>query len=192
MVMVMLALAGSVLVGNDFQFGSLPFYLSKPLSSWHYLLGKCLAVAVFVNLMTTLPALVLFVQYGVLNRSEPGRPAWDYFVQNRRSAGRHPRLRPAADRVPEPDPAGGGQLAAADGAAHHGLDDPFHLLALAGRRPGGRAALRCPLAAARPVERHVPGGQLLFRHPAGPGVARTGSQRCTKRPWSWEACASHA
>ena len=66
MVMVVLALAGTYLVGNDFQFGSLPFYLSKPLNPWHYLLGKCLAVGTFVNMMTTLPALVLFVQYRTL------------------------------------------------------------------------------------------------------------------------------
>jgi ABC-type transport system involved in multi-copper enzyme maturation permease subunit len=69
-VMVVLALAGSIFVGNDFQFGSLPFYLSKPLSSKHYLLGKCLAVAVFVNMMTTLPAAALFVQYGLLTSEE--------------------------------------------------------------------------------------------------------------------------
>ncbi len=74
MVMVVLAMAGSILVGNDFHYGSLPFYLSKPLGRWHYLFGKCLAVAVFVNLMTTVPALVLFVQYGFLN-------SWDYFVE---------------------------------------------------------------------------------------------------------------
>jgi ABC-type transport system involved in multi-copper enzyme maturation permease subunit len=66
MVMIVLALAGTIIVGNDFQFGSLPFYLSKPLSPWHYLLGKCLAVAVFVNMVTTLPALVLFFQYRAL------------------------------------------------------------------------------------------------------------------------------
>ncbi len=71
-VIVILAMAGSVLVGNDFQFGSLPFYLSKPLSPWHYLLGKCLAVAVIVNLTTTLPALILYFQYGMLT-------SWDYF-----------------------------------------------------------------------------------------------------------------
>jgi len=63
MVMILLALAGSLVVGNDFQVGSLPFYLSKPLSPWHYVLGKCLAIGVFVNLMTTLPAVILFVQY---------------------------------------------------------------------------------------------------------------------------------
>jgi ABC-type transport system involved in multi-copper enzyme maturation permease subunit len=66
MVMIVLALAGSILIGNDLRFGSLPFYLSKPLSRWHYLLGKGLAVAVFINLMTTIPALILFVQYGLV------------------------------------------------------------------------------------------------------------------------------
>lgn len=75
MVMVVLAMAGSILVGNDFQHGSLPFYLSKPLGRWHYLTGKCLAVAVFVNLMTTIPALVLFLQFGFLN-------SWDYFLRD--------------------------------------------------------------------------------------------------------------
>jgi ABC-type transport system involved in multi-copper enzyme maturation permease subunit len=67
MVMIVLALAGSILVGNDFQFGSLPFYLAKPLGRWHYVVGKCLAVAAFINLMTTLPALILFVQYGLVD-----------------------------------------------------------------------------------------------------------------------------
>ena len=67
MVMIVLALAGSILVGNDLRFGSLPFYLSKPLSRRHYLLGKAVAVGVFINLMTTLPALMLFIQYGLLD-----------------------------------------------------------------------------------------------------------------------------
>ena len=72
-VMIVLALAGSILIGNDLRFGSLPFYLSKPLSRWDYLLGKGLAVAVFINLITTLPAVVLFVQFGLLE-------SWDYFL----------------------------------------------------------------------------------------------------------------
>ena len=55
MVMILLALAGSILVGSDFHFGTLPFYFSKPLRRWHYIAGKCLAVAFFVNLMTTVP-----------------------------------------------------------------------------------------------------------------------------------------
>ncbi len=63
---IVLALAGSVLVGNDFFHGSLPFYLSKPIGRWHYVLGKCLAIGFFVNLMTTLPALFLWLQAGLL------------------------------------------------------------------------------------------------------------------------------
>jgi ABC-type transport system involved in multi-copper enzyme maturation permease subunit len=74
-VMVILALAGATVIGNDLRFGSLPFYLSKPLARWHYLAGKLLAVAVFVNLLTTLPALILWVQYGVLK-------GWDYFIDH--------------------------------------------------------------------------------------------------------------
>jgi hypothetical protein len=70
MVMVVLALAGSVLVGADYVQGSLPFYLAKPLSRWHYLLGKGLAVAAVVNLLTTVPALVLYAQHALDD--------WDY------------------------------------------------------------------------------------------------------------------
>jgi ABC-type transport system involved in multi-copper enzyme maturation permease subunit len=73
MVMIVLALAGAILIGNDLRFGSLPYYLSKPLSRRHYLVGKGLAVAVFINLITTLPAVVLWVQYGLLD-------SWDYFL----------------------------------------------------------------------------------------------------------------
>ncbi len=63
---ILLALAGSVLVGNDFFHGSLPFYLSKPIGRWHYILGKCLAIGVFVNLLVTLPAIGLWVEAGLL------------------------------------------------------------------------------------------------------------------------------
>jgi ABC-type transport system involved in multi-copper enzyme maturation permease subunit len=72
MVMIVLAFAGAMLIGNDLRHGSLPFYLAKPLSRRHYLLGKALAIAVFINLMTSVPAAVLFVQYGLLN-------SWSYF-----------------------------------------------------------------------------------------------------------------
>jgi ABC-type transport system involved in multi-copper enzyme maturation permease subunit len=65
-VVIVLALAGSLVIGNDLRFGSLPFYLSKPIGRRHYLLGKGLAVAVFINLMTTVPALVLYLQYGLV------------------------------------------------------------------------------------------------------------------------------
>ena len=75
MVMIVLALAGSLLVGNDFRHGSLSFYLAKPLSGRHYLAGKFLAVAILINLLTTIPALVLFVQYGLLDE-------YDYFTEH--------------------------------------------------------------------------------------------------------------
>ncbi|MBN9119911.1 MAG: hypothetical protein J0I06_12245 [Planctomycetes bacterium] len=64
---IVLALAGSVLVGNDFFHGSLPFYLSKPIGRWHYVLGKCLAVGALINLLTTLPALLLWLEAGLLD-----------------------------------------------------------------------------------------------------------------------------
>jgi ABC-type transport system involved in multi-copper enzyme maturation permease subunit len=63
---IVLALAGSVLVGNDFAHGSLPFYLAKPIGRWHYILGKCLAVGAIINLLTTLPAILLWVEAGLL------------------------------------------------------------------------------------------------------------------------------
>jgi len=69
---IVLALAGSVLVGNDFHHGSMPFYLSKPIARHHYMLGKILAIAVFINLMTTIPALLLFIQYGMIDE-------WSYY-----------------------------------------------------------------------------------------------------------------
>jgi ABC-type transport system involved in multi-copper enzyme maturation permease subunit len=73
MVMIVLALAGSMLVGSDINQGSLAFYLSKPISRVHYVLGKCLAVAVFVNMMTTVPAIILWAQFGILD-------TWSFFV----------------------------------------------------------------------------------------------------------------
>lgn len=65
--MIVLALAGAVLVGNDFHHGSLPFYLSKPIGRRHYVLGKVLGVGAFVNLLTTLPAVLLWLQAGLLH-----------------------------------------------------------------------------------------------------------------------------
>ncbi|MFM7152078.1 MAG: ABC transporter permease subunit, partial [Gemmataceae bacterium] len=73
--MIILALAGSILIGNDLRYYSLPFYLSKPISRWDYILGKGLAVAVFINLMTTLPALALFIEFGLLED-------WQYLLDN--------------------------------------------------------------------------------------------------------------
>jgi len=71
-VMVLLAFAGSAIVGNDFRFNSLPFYLSKPIGRRHYLAGKALAIAVLVNAMTTIPGLCLFIEYGFID-------TWAYY-----------------------------------------------------------------------------------------------------------------
>lgn len=76
-VVIILAFVGSVLVGNDFHHGSLPFYLSKPISRWHYVAGKCLAVGVLINLMTTVPAILLYIEYGFIDE-------WDYYVDQSR------------------------------------------------------------------------------------------------------------
>ena len=73
-VMIALAFSGAVLIGNDLRFGSMAFYLGKPITTWHYLLGKGLAVATFLNLFTTLPAVVLWLQFGMLE-------SWDYFTE---------------------------------------------------------------------------------------------------------------
>lgn len=62
-VVIVLALTGATLVGNDWLQGAVTFYLAKPLAPRHYLLGKCLAVGVIVQLLTTLPALVLYGQH---------------------------------------------------------------------------------------------------------------------------------
>lgn len=72
---VILAFAGSVLVGNDFQHNSLPFYLSKPISRRHYIFGKCLSVAVLINFMTTIPAVLLFLEYGFID-------SWSYYYED--------------------------------------------------------------------------------------------------------------
>jgi ABC-2 type transport system permease protein len=73
--MVVLAFAGSVLVGGDFQHNSLPFYLSKPIGKRHYLFGKALAVGVLINATTTIPAFLLFIEFGFIE-------SWDYYIDN--------------------------------------------------------------------------------------------------------------
>jgi ABC-2 type transport system permease protein len=65
-VMVVLALAGATIIGNDYRHGSLAFYLSKPMGRWHYLLGKMLTVFTFSVLMTLVPALVLYLECSLL------------------------------------------------------------------------------------------------------------------------------
>jgi ABC-type transport system involved in multi-copper enzyme maturation permease subunit len=67
--MLMLAFAGEVLVGNDYRHGGLGFYLSRRIGRRHYLLGKLLGIGLLVQLTTTLPALILYFEYGLLTDS---------------------------------------------------------------------------------------------------------------------------
>jgi ABC-type transport system involved in multi-copper enzyme maturation permease subunit len=67
--MLMLAFAGEVLVGSDFQRGGLTFYLSRRISRRHYALGKLLGIGLLVSLTTTIPAVILFIEYGAMTDS---------------------------------------------------------------------------------------------------------------------------
>jgi ABC-type transport system involved in multi-copper enzyme maturation permease subunit len=76
--MVMLAFAGELLVGSDYRQGGLTFYLARRVARRHYVLGKLLGIALLVELTTTVPALILYLQYGVLGDS------LSYFRENPR------------------------------------------------------------------------------------------------------------
>jgi ABC-2 type transport system permease protein len=67
--MLLLAFAGATLVGDDIRTGGMAFYLARRIGRWHYLVGKLLSVGFLVSLTTTLPALVLYFEYGLLTDS---------------------------------------------------------------------------------------------------------------------------
>jgi len=67
--MLVLAFAGELLVGGDYDQGGLTFYLSRAVGRRHYVVGKLLAIALLVTMTTAIPALILFVEYGVLTNS---------------------------------------------------------------------------------------------------------------------------
>lgn len=75
-VALLLSFAGSMLVGADFRHHSLPFYLSRRIDRRHYIVGKLLAVSAIVALLTVVPAVLLFVEYGMLTSS------FDYWIDN--------------------------------------------------------------------------------------------------------------
>ncbi len=75
-VMILLAFSGSLLVGHDFRFRSLPFYLSRRIDRRHYIVGKLLAVSTLIAMLTILPALLLFIEYGMFTGS------LDYWTRN--------------------------------------------------------------------------------------------------------------
>lgn len=74
--MILLAFAGSVLGGNDHSRGGLIFYLSRRVNVVHYAAGKLLAIGLIISLTTTLPALVLYIEYGLLGDTGT------YFAEN--------------------------------------------------------------------------------------------------------------
>jgi ABC-type transport system involved in multi-copper enzyme maturation permease subunit len=74
--MLLLAFAGATVVGDDLRQGGLTFYLSRRLTRAHYVAGKLLAIGLLVSLTTTLPALVLYFEYGLLTDSTT------YFTEN--------------------------------------------------------------------------------------------------------------
>ncbi len=73
---LLLAFAGSTLIGNDYRQGGMIFYLSRSIGKRHYIFGKLLLIASVVLTITTLPALILYCEYGVLSNS------LQYFQEN--------------------------------------------------------------------------------------------------------------
>ena len=67
--MLVLAFAGELLVGGDYEQGGLTFYLSRAVGRRHYVVGKLLAISLLVAMTTSIPALILFIEYGVLTNS---------------------------------------------------------------------------------------------------------------------------
>lgn len=67
--MILLAFSGSLLVGGDVREKALGFYLSRAIERRHYIAGKLLSVAAVVSLLTTVPALLLFIEYGMFTAS---------------------------------------------------------------------------------------------------------------------------
>jgi ABC-2 type transport system permease protein len=67
--MLLLAFAGSLLIGSDYQQSGLTFYLSRRIDKRHYVAGKLLAIGSLVLLITTVPALALYLEYGLLSSS---------------------------------------------------------------------------------------------------------------------------
>src|SRR5262249_47729187 len=75
---LLLAFAGSILIGNDYRQGGLTFYLSRRIDRRQYVAGKLLTGGAVVANITTRPALLLFFEYGLLSNS------LDYFLDNPR------------------------------------------------------------------------------------------------------------
>ncbi len=74
--MLILVFGSAMLIGNDMREGGLTFYLSRRINRWHYVIGKLLAIGLLISLTTTIPALILFAEYGYLSET------MDYYGEN--------------------------------------------------------------------------------------------------------------
>lgn len=63
---ILLAFGGIHLFGNDQNYGALSFYLTKPITAWHYLIGKVLCIMILVMTVTFIPAVILWLEAGLL------------------------------------------------------------------------------------------------------------------------------
>jgi ABC-2 type transport system permease protein len=77
---LLLAFAGSTLVGSDYRQGGLVFYLSRAIGKRHYIIGKLLSIAAVVALITTVPTLILYGEYGFLTSIDYFKDNWRVLV----------------------------------------------------------------------------------------------------------------
>ena len=179
-VAIVLALAGSVLVGNDFaprQPAVLPVQADRPAA--------------------LRPGQVPGHRGRGEPASRPCRPSPCSCRPGCCSTGRRItsttcRCSPASwatagpDRHAEPVAGGDGRVGAADGADGDALDGRLRLRPADGRVAGGRAEVRRALAADRPVERPVPRRPVV---PAGRSRRRSGRSRSRASAEAALACA---
>jgi ABC-2 type transport system permease protein len=59
--MILVLLVGPDLISQDLRFNAIPLYLSRPVRRFEYFLGKLGVIAVYLSIVTILPALVAIV-----------------------------------------------------------------------------------------------------------------------------------
>lgn len=73
---ILLAFSGGMLVGQEFRQRTVAFYLSRRMNRWHYALGKLFSISCLAHMLTTIPALLLFFEFGLFTTST------EYWVAN--------------------------------------------------------------------------------------------------------------
>jgi ABC-2 type transport system permease protein len=59
--MILVLLVGPDLISQDLRFNAIPLYLSRPVRRFEYFLGKLVVIAVYLSVVTILPALLAIV-----------------------------------------------------------------------------------------------------------------------------------